>query len=350
MSKPHPGSRRAGFTLVELLVVIAIIGILVGLLLPAVQAAREAARRTQCQNNLKQLGVALQNYHDTYRRFPPGGYFAKSRPAGVASWPAPYPAYHHTWLTSILPQLEQKPLHDTVNFKSMAWGQPIVSAQLKLLMCPSDAGYKDPVTETHGIAFTNYAASEGIMWFESFLVDPANDIPAAGMPWDAVPKRGNYANVFGGNRSNDAADIKDGLSNTIIVAESSSTGFQGPGTYDPENGSGESRDRDNGTPRSAFIYTAVDGRAADGNYNEVDDLAVKSQGTYFRSNPFTQPPTYISRPGFNTEAEGANSNHSGGILQYLRADGSVSNMPDTTSWQIWVALNGMADGAPVLEQ
>src|SRR4029079_8754703 len=92
-------ARRRGFTLVELLVVIAIIGVLVALLLPAVQAAREPARRSQCPNNLKQMGIALHNYHDTFLVFPFGW---SGRGAG--------------WATMILPQIEQKNLWDTLGF------------------------------------------------------------------------------------------------------------------------------------------------------------------------------------------------------------------------------------------
>ena len=101
MSKIVP--RRRGFTLVELLVVIAIIGILVALLLPAIQAAREAARRTQCNNNLKQVGVALHNYHDTYKVLPPGGLAGNPR---------------LSWNVLILPFIEQQALHALVNFEA----------------------------------------------------------------------------------------------------------------------------------------------------------------------------------------------------------------------------------------
>ena len=103
--------RRKGFTLVELLVVIAIIGILVALLLPAVQAAREAARRMSCQNNLKQLGIALHNYHDTNKKFPAGMQFYgpgnNSADRGKN--------YRANWIIAILPYFEQQPLYDTLN-------------------------------------------------------------------------------------------------------------------------------------------------------------------------------------------------------------------------------------------
>jgi len=90
-----------GFTLVELLVVIAIIGILIGLLLPAVQAAREAARRVQCTNNLKQLALAIHNYHDVYQRFPALGVRTNSREY-----------QYYSWAMMILPFMEQKPLYE----------------------------------------------------------------------------------------------------------------------------------------------------------------------------------------------------------------------------------------------
>jgi prepilin-type N-terminal cleavage/methylation domain-containing protein len=94
--------RRLGFTIVELLVVIAIIGVLVSLLLPAVQAAREAGRRVQCQNHLKQLGVALHNYHDTLKAFPPSHL--------AAPW-------RHNWAPFLFPYLEQQNLQDVYNWR-----------------------------------------------------------------------------------------------------------------------------------------------------------------------------------------------------------------------------------------
>src|SRR5438309_10482986 len=104
--------RRRGFTLIELLVVIAIIAVLIALLLPAVQAAREAARRAQCVNNLKQLALASHNYHDVVGSFPPG---AINR--GVLSNPGGWwGGVAWNWMTMVLPQVEQSPTYNSVNF------------------------------------------------------------------------------------------------------------------------------------------------------------------------------------------------------------------------------------------
>src|ERR671912_555830 len=103
--------RRRGFTLVELLVVIAIIGILVALLLPAVQAAREAARRMQCGNNLKQLGLALHNYHDTFKVFPPALLNSGHVSAGYVTANFPEGPRNHSGHLFLLPFIEQTTLH-----------------------------------------------------------------------------------------------------------------------------------------------------------------------------------------------------------------------------------------------
>src|SRR5215510_10771305 len=106
MDRSHTHFRRSGFTLIELLVVIAIIGVLIALLVPAVQKVREAAARTQCKNNLKQIGVAFHNYHSTWGRFPPG---FNSR-AAFTDGPSLGPGWG--WGSYLLPYLEQQPLYN----------------------------------------------------------------------------------------------------------------------------------------------------------------------------------------------------------------------------------------------
>ena len=129
---------RHGFTLIELLVVIAIIGLLIALLLPAVQAAREAARRTQCRSNLKQLGLALHSYHESFGRFPPS---AIHRAPSTS-------IYHQTranWVIMILPALDQQELYDQFNLDlqvSEPENQTARAARLKVMLCPTDA-YND---------------------------------------------------------------------------------------------------------------------------------------------------------------------------------------------------------------
>ena len=131
------GSRRHGFTLIELLVVIAIIAILIALLLPAVQQAREAARRTQCRNNMHQMALALQNYHDAYSGFPPGWIKSDStslcwfRQASVGEWPA---------LAMLLPYLDEGPLFNAANFDRSSGSvanETVRKARLAQFGCPS---------------------------------------------------------------------------------------------------------------------------------------------------------------------------------------------------------------------
>ncbi len=143
--------KTRGFTLIELLVVIAIIAVLIGLLLPAVQAAREAARRAQCVNNLKQLGLASHNYHDVAGKFPTNMYLHPIMgPSDGTTW------NNASWLVLLLPQMEQQPLHNSVNFSMMmgtfiggGWkwsprysvGDPNSTVRvtvLNSLICPSD--------------------------------------------------------------------------------------------------------------------------------------------------------------------------------------------------------------------
>lgn len=199
-----PKRAKKGFTLIELLVVIAIIAILIALLLPAVQQAREAARRSTCKNALKQLGLALHNYHETHRTLPPGS---------VASSTALYPTGNPTWLSwnyMILPFFDQAPLYKKVNSKekysdSNSGNAALMAAILTEVRCPSDAGPDRSITGADGGAFemalSNYAGSFGV-----------------GMPdKDAHPLY--VQGVFGVNTKVRFRDIKDGLSNVIFIGE-----------------------------------------------------------------------------------------------------------------------------------
>jgi len=346
---------RTGFTLVELLVVIAIIGVLVAMLLPAVQAAREAARRSSCQNNLKQLGLALQQYHDTAKRFPPGSF--PGRPD--LTTPGRVKAFHHTFLTALLPYIDQGNIHAQIDFfDERAFGQTLpgagmlVSQKVQLFHCPSDGGFND-ATETHQIAHTNYSGSEG--WDYGLrkpvlIPDPTHPV------WGQLTSKGNYAGLFVGNLSNDMADVKDGTSNTVAIGETTSYGYEclpcaaatPPWQYN--NGAmytGRERALDQYF-RAALLYPAIFGPLANNPtpsapWQTPDDSGDQAEGVWFRTGPFSHPPTFVSHWGPNTEFQGASSNHSGGVVQFVRVDGSVGQMASGGSWGIWVTINGIAD-------
>jgi prepilin-type N-terminal cleavage/methylation domain-containing protein len=182
---------RYGFTLVELLVVIAVIGILVALLLPAVQAAREAGRRAQCQNNLKQIGLALAEYESTFLRLPPGGFY----PIGVTA-PDSYSVH-----ARILPYMDQANSYQLLNLSLAATSQPLVVMQrIPNYVCPSESNDVDrpgnPVRHP-----TTYAYNVG-QWF---VWDPNTGLGGDG--------------VFAMNKCLRLTDIRDGTSHTVGFAE-----------------------------------------------------------------------------------------------------------------------------------
>ncbi len=306
---------RPGFTLIELLVVIAIIGVLIALLLPAVQAAREAARRAQCTNNLKQLGIALHNYHDVNKVFAmsrgPGGFSVHSR---------------------ILPYLEQKPLFDAINF-SLSWNPTsagydpnatIRATTLSSFLCPSDPVTQVPV----GYAGNNYRACEGSMFL--FGYNPSGSNPVnAGM----APPNG----LFWSNETKGIHDATDGTSNTALFSEHIKGDFnQGlatdrsdtfrPGTYP------------NTQDEAIQLCQSFDWRNIA--FQGVSDVGAPwiygyhSTTLYYHvSTPNTRscmfPPQRISTT--------ANSQHPGGV-NVLTGDGSVKFIKDTIARPVWRAM------------
>jgi len=230
--------------LVELLVVIAIIGILVALLLPAVQAARESARRAQCANNIKQLGLALHEYHTSYDIFPPSSVWRVNGVLDISQIDTVNnPNLCESWVVLILPQLEQINLYKTFNLpSSTSPGLPIPSdtsstsaggqtlsnkvargTTLSVMLCPSDSYNRKPFngsTTTNGTqmgdgwARGNYAANASMIYLGTgAIVTEGNDVsPGNWHQWYAQ-------GVMGANVSARIDDIKDGTSNTIMLGE-----------------------------------------------------------------------------------------------------------------------------------
>lgn len=210
--------RRPGFTLVELLVVVAIIGVLMALLLPAVQAAREAARSTQCKNNVRQIGIALHNYHDIHQRLPAG--WIGDAPEGTPGW---------GWMVSILPQMEQGPLHDNVIKRNLPIADPANQQAreqiVPLFLCASDPNPKRFTLASGGVDHGHEDDSDGMEHHHSvdegtpmFLVSRANYIGVFGTnEVEDEPANGNGSFYFLSNTR--FADITDGLSNTLLVGE-----------------------------------------------------------------------------------------------------------------------------------
>jgi prepilin-type N-terminal cleavage/methylation domain-containing protein len=289
---------RKGFTLIELLVVIAIIAILIGLLLPAVQKVREAASLLACKNNLKQIGLAMQNYHGEYGTFPVGYYD-----------PTPWPQLDNGpgwgWGAFLLPYLEQDTLYRQINFK-LDVGDPanatIRTTFLKIYFCPSD-NLITTFTVTDGgsnswqLAQGSYVACNGNDGVDDFTTPPHT---------------GPFVRAVQGFR---IADITDGLSNTMFVGDrtvrlSYSTWVGGPtGALNP------------------FLQ-------APGNYGAEVTLLMCHAG-----------PTGPNSPGV-FDADSTSSPHRTGV-PFVFGDGSVHYLSNGIDISVWMALATKDSGEPV---
>jgi prepilin-type N-terminal cleavage/methylation domain-containing protein len=309
-------SRRFAFTLVELLVVIAIIGLLVSLLLPAVQAAREAARRVQCTNHLKQIGLATQNFHDAQKGIPPA-YLSGTG--------------HATWLVLIMPYLELQANFDNANVELQYYGLPdrAIQTQIEFFYCPSRRG--PPQLSLSGDARSG-PHRPGALNDYALCAGDARAIPW----WNTVPGGGNAVarstHIFEGNNVTwsgemtgtfpnarykgwkifrEFADVVDGLSKTILAGDKY---IAGPDRW----GLGEWGD-------SSF-------------YN--DDSGVVVMRVVGPGYPLARPGTALPQEiGYYSFG----SDHAGGLCQFALCDGSVRTLDPATNTSILALLASIAD-------
>lgn len=339
-------TRSRAFTLVELLVVIAIIGILVALLLPAVQAAREAARRMQCGNNLKQMGLAVHNYHDTYKIFPPAKLNSGSENAVPANTLFPEGVRNHTGWLMMLPFFEQTALHSRINFNlptnqsnqysglpapNSSANDPILQQRMPMLECPSDgsAGENRNETGTNAYAMVN---AKRVSYF--FSTGRFTDYDTNYENTNSDIRQG----AFGNNGGAKMAQLVDGTSNSFAFGEGS--GGAGPkhktaAAYGPWGLQG--------------AHTCCHGRVlctVTGTPSVLTPTAADAND--WRVNGPWSANGGVPDPQGRTYAWAFNSMHPGGG-QFTLCDGSVRFVAETTDFLTFARLAYIHDGAAVGE-
>jgi len=311
--------RHPGFTMIELVVVVAIISILIALLLPAVQSTREAARRTQCLNNLLQIGMAIENYETTYLALPTG---VVDRSGPVIETPT---SYQFGWICRILPYLEQKNTYHHLNFNVGVYSASNLTARgvtMNVLLCPSD-GTRNRGRSSFGsglptgfpdVATTSYAGCH-------------NDVEAP------IDSKNTGVFILNGRIRSD--EIEDGLARTIFVGEKLSSGDElgwASGT--------RATLRNTGTPINQTKLDPADLSPF------LTDLA-ESQQPPSPDDPAPDPLLATKPPPPITVPVGGFSSHHAGGVNFLLGDGSVRTLRPNINLQIYHLLANRSDGQPV---
>ena len=314
-----------GFTLIELLVVIAIIAVLIALLLPAVQAAREAARRSQCVNNMKQLGLAMHNYHDSLGTFPIGAMGVRSLASG-----GKYPDgtavanARRTWVPMLLPYIEQGVMANAYNFSIIFNSAINTTAELALInvmSCPSDPNLGS-IEQSPARRQYNYCVNWGnTTWYQNMTTtyNPTIGIYPPGTT-QSVPFLGA---PFTMDRSFGIQSITDGTSNTLLMAEVRIGADIVGGTQDHRG------DVWNDDYQCAMFTAFIPPNSPFSDYLSADC-----------NYPYqTNPPCVAKAPYFSA----ARSYHSGGV-NALMADGHVQFFKNSIAYTTWRMLSSSQGG------